>query len=538
LLLFAFVLGVGVSVHPLHALMIPGYLLLVVTAAPRREVPRLILPAALLALLGLSLHLYTPLRSGLNPRLDWGNPQSPAALWDYLTASQYRERMFSLSAGEVLENVVYLGRLLRSQWLWPALLLPVAGMVLIARRHPQVALALAVMALLDVLYAVNYDIPWEIEVYYIPLVVVLALAGGRLAATRGRWTVPVTVVVLILAGWNNLGVAGRRGVDTIDRYGRDVLDALPADAILITPPTNPTFILLYLTTVEQARPDVEVYVHGKQSLARLGEALDSEVRAAVTAAQLVGDRSRPVFYAVRDPLDDLPGYELAPSGVLYQVRPRAPAASAAGAAAPWTSPRLDPATIGPNDDFRLRLVAARYLLVRSDHAMARGDTTAARNDRAAAERVAGDRAELHGGLAARAAAEGRRQAAIAHYRDALAIREDAVHMNRLGRLLHETGNSQGAEAAFRRAIELNPELAVAYSNLGALLGSIDDLDGAIAALRQAIALDPLSIKAYNNLGMALLKTGDRAGAAQAWRRSLALNPEQVRIARNLAAIEQ
>ena len=39
-----------------------------------------------------------------------------------------------------------------------------------------------------------------------------------------------------------------------------MLDALPENAVLVTPPTNPTFILLYLTQVEGARPDVDVYV--------------------------------------------------------------------------------------------------------------------------------------------------------------------------------------------------------------------------------------------------------------------------------------
>jgi Flp pilus assembly protein TadD len=200
--------------------------------------------------------------------------------------------------------------------------------------------------------------------------------------------------------------------------------------------------------------------------------------------------------------------------------------------------RFDPAEVDAADDFRLRLIAARYLLVRSDHAVERGDGAAAAAARDAARRVAGDRAEVLGALALRAAAEGDTAQAITDYEAALARREDAVLVNRLGRLRHASGDLAGAERAFRRAIAIEPELAVAHSNLGALLGSQGEMAEAARVLETAVALDPLSVMALNNLAMARLGLRDREAAAVALRRSLALDPAQPRVRALLAKIER
>lgn len=51
---------------------------------------------------------------------------------------------------------------------------------------------------------------------------------------------------------------------------------------------------------------------------------------------------------------------------------------------------------------------------------------------------------------------------------------------------------EGAERAFQRAIELNPNYARAYNHYGGLLAALGRFDEAIAAKKAGIALDPLS----------------------------------------------
>ena len=68
--------------------------------------------------------------------------------------------------------------------------------------------------------------------------------------------------------------------------------------------------------------------------------------------------------------------------------------------------------------------------------------------------------------------------------------------------------------AFRRAIELEPDIVAAYENLGAALVTSGDMPGAIQVFRQGLTINPLSASLNNYLGAALRQQGDEAGAKQ------------------------
>ena len=68
--------------------------------------------------------------------------------------------------------------------------------------------------------------------------------------------------------------------------------------------------------------------------------------------------------------------------------------------------------------------------------------------------------------------------------------------------------------AFRRAIELEPDMVAAYESLGAVLASSGDISGAIQVFRQGLTIDPLSAILNYRLGVALQHQGDEAGAKQ------------------------
>ena len=53
-----------------------------------------------------------------------------------------------------------------------------------------------------------------------------------------------------------------------------------------------------------------------------------------------------------------------------------------------------------------------------------------------------------------------------------------------------------AEAAYRKAIELNPEYATAYNNLVILLRIIDRIDDAMPLLEKIIEIDPEDFNSY------------------------------------------
>lgn len=81
----------------------------------------------------------------------------------------------------------------------------------------------------------------------------------------------------------------------------------------------------------------------------------------------------------------------------------------------------------------------------------------------------------------------------------------------LGRLQHEAGELDAAEAQYRRALELKPD-PTAFFNLGILLEDRGRFPESIRAYESALALDAGLADAHFNLANLLERLGDPRGA--------------------------
>jgi protein O-GlcNAc transferase len=117
--------------------------------------------------------------------------------------------------------------------------------------------------------------------------------------------------------------------------------------------------------------------------------------------------------------------------------------------------------------------------------------------------------------------------AIAAYRQAIQFDpEYASPYKGLGIALSHQRQLDEAIVVFRQAIQLDPESVVAYYGLGEALRGKGKLDEAIAALRQAIQLDPKFPDAYNGLGVALADQGKLDEAIENYNQALRLPDEE------------
>ena len=103
--------------------------------------------------------------------------------------------------------------------------------------------------------------------------------------------------------------------------------------------------------------------------------------------------------------------------------------------------------------------------------------------------------------------------AVAAYRRALELDPEHpdAHLN-LGRLLHEEGRLAEAEAHYRAAAASDVEGARAHYNLGVVLEDQRREAEAIAAYRKALSLDDSLATAHFNLSRLLESRGNEAGA--------------------------
>lgn len=92
LVLMAFVLALSVGNHLMAFLAAPALLLFVLCVRPRALLnPRLFAAVAVAALLGLSIHVFLPLRAGLQPVINQADPGSWQALLESLSRQQYQK---------------------------------------------------------------------------------------------------------------------------------------------------------------------------------------------------------------------------------------------------------------------------------------------------------------------------------------------------------------------------------------------------------------------------------------------------------------
>jgi tetratricopeptide (TPR) repeat protein len=108
-----------------------------------------------------------------------------------------------------------------------------------------------------------------------------------------------------------------------------------------------------------------------------------------------------------------------------------------------------------------------------------------------------------------------------------------AHYN-LGIALNEQGDTDGAIAHYRQALELWPGYAEAHYNLGRLLVQKDQLDEAITHYEKALEINPADAEAHNNLGAALFASGRVEEAIAHYRKALAVRRDYADASCNLA----
>ena len=525
--------GLGLTVHPLQLLFFPGWLYFILKSPRRRTIGFEDMKLSLAAFAGaLCLHVYPFLRSKANPPLDWGNPETGKNLYSYLTASQYRDRMFSLSFTEVVENARQGVLLLFTEFTPWLFLIPVGGAFFLFKQNRRLFVATLMSAVLTFFYAINYNIPWEIDVYYIPVVLIAAFWSFWLFSIvpfRFGFFLPLVAVLPLLLNFHH----NDRSKNSIALdYGIDLLTTVPENGTLILPQTDAAFSVLYLTAVEHKRPDLKVWVHNDKGFTTLRDGVNPDAPS-VPMEKLLAD-NKEVYLAQRVTAETARGYQTVPYGTVYLLVP--------GGNKPGRPPidfrsyRLEKHVVQPPKFFiddRNRAVLAAYHMARGDAVLSSGQNSPAMQEYLKAESLGKDLAEIRSQLALRFAELGNKTAAIAQLRASLNLTESAGDHNRLGRLLAETGRTDEAMTAFVRAIQLEPNLAIAHSNLGAILGMKGDTRRAIEELELSVKLDPTDPKAHNNIALVYIKTGNRAEAAAHLKASLNLDPNQELVKKQL-----
>lgn len=231
---------------------------------PRAPLGRALGLGALALVIGFSVTLYLPIRSALDPWLNWGAPHTWDRFWRHALAAQYRVwilESFDLFRSHLLAYAASLPARLS----WPGLLLAPLGCWALSRRAGRELLFLAFVAMVCIAWASTYDIH-DLEPYFLPADVALLMLAGAGAAflaqrlPRGTWVLSgalaVGFVVPAILGYSSFDRSRDRFVRT---HAELVLSELPERSVLLSRHWDALVSpWLYLRRVEGARPDLTV----------------------------------------------------------------------------------------------------------------------------------------------------------------------------------------------------------------------------------------------------------------------------------------
>jgi len=282
---------------------------------------------------GLLPYAYLPLRSAMNPRLDWGNPETLDGVLAVVLRRDFWERAWLETPFDLVTVGMDYVHSLGTETVWIGLVLAAVGLVVGLRSRAPVLLAVLVMLgnyAAMALHGSRSDIfIWHR--YYIPsyLMVAWLAAHGWDALSRrlpavATWSVLALPVALLATGYARFDRSRYR---IAEDFADAVLESVPPGAHLIATDDNVLFVLIYLQLVEHMRPDVNLILQGvgKADLPPLRFDPDEE----------------PLFFT-HHPNWDLPALEIVPVGVAYRAWRRGRPLPPVTVPRQWLDGELDP----------------------------------------------------------------------------------------------------------------------------------------------------------------------------------------------------
>lgn len=127
--------------------------------------------------------------------------------------------------------------------------------------------------------------------------------------------------------------------------------------------------------------------------------------------------------------------------------------------------------------------------------------------------------------------------AIGAYREALAMnKDDAIASYRLGDAYRMQKDYARAAMSYERAIEINPRYADAYNNLGFTYEELKNHSAAAENYKKATECDAAYANAYFNLGNSYLRDEDYKNAIDCYERAVSIDSRYTRAYNNLGLV--
>jgi len=261
LLGMALVIAVGIGNHQSTTIALPLFGAYLLLARPRGQYRQVVLAALLLifAVAGFYLYLFAAAHR-VSPN---DLARATRMFLGWVTAERWQDAMFSFGIAEMPGRIVFYGRLLVEQITWVGVILMCVGL---ARRWTPAWLLVCGLALENVVYSINYDVP-DIAAFFLPSFACCSLLCGKgldrlLPESWSRLAILALALFLAVSNFQTNNQSQNREYEL---WADRVVEEAAHGAVLMGTWSR-ICTLRYVQKIEGRRPDLKFMLCNKRDL--------------------------------------------------------------------------------------------------------------------------------------------------------------------------------------------------------------------------------------------------------------------------------
>ncbi len=276
--LFAFLWGLSSANHSLLVVSLAPAFLIFIFLVDRHFLlkPVNLFTSLFFGILGVSSYLFLLIRSQQNPALNWGSPHNWENLFRVISKSDHWHEYLNQSNFSIWTNLIQLTNFTLTELFFPVIVLAIWGAVVLYKKDKRL------MALLAGIFICNFlTVAWAAEFsirnldlfgYLLPSLFVLTISTifgtctlfesllqwRKATNLRRYWPVwaSLLLVLPVFQVTRNYRVNDHSHNSMAYQYGKQILDSVPANSVILATEDNTLLPLWYLTLVEKYRADV------------------------------------------------------------------------------------------------------------------------------------------------------------------------------------------------------------------------------------------------------------------------------------------
>ncbi len=536
----AFLFGLAVTNHYLILFLgLAGFTWLLIHKRDILFNGKIIAISSVCILAGLTVFLYLPIRSGANPPIDWGNPETVENFIAVIGRKQFtggKVAASPLTAPQELNNdivfrsfqaifVTFQSAYISYGFFIIVILLGLYASIRYIRSFYAPFLYSFLFGCTALAFAINYAItPGDRASTFIAADLSLSIAGavgtmyaiyflsgtfksiqnksGELMISTIVMLIPLTYIIL------NYSRADMSKNNIARIHAQKILELVPANAIIFTEENNWLFPLLYMQAVEKMRPDVTIYdrngnLFGNiyadiQSSNRSEDDFERKRRALEKA--LIAKSGRPAYYAVDKSFENYGYTDLSTEGILYKQGP----------ARNIDYGKFYKEILEINPSEYSKYYGSEYTI-----------------------------AYYHLQYGESLKRQKKVDSALKHYDLAAEWgKNEAIILNNLGVIYSQMGETNRAKNVLLQAIKVNNRNIRANKNLGVIYFQEGNMGKAEEYYMNALTINSQHLETIISLSLLYEQTGRREKALQGYRFALSLDPQNEELQQKVQELSQ